>query len=73
MITIIILDNIHYNAREEPSETMSTQQQIRDMLAEAPGTFGIYARNLGTDETVDMNADRVMNTESAAKIFILLY
>jgi hypothetical protein len=52
---------------------MSTQQQIRDMLAEAPGTFGIYARNLGTDETVDMNADRVMNTESAAKIFILLY
>lgn len=39
----------------------------------ATGTFGIYARNLRTDEIVDVHADRVMNTESAAKVFILLY
>jgi beta-lactamase class A len=52
---------------------MSIQQQIGGVLADAPGTFGVYARNLGTDETVDLNADRVMNTESAAKVFILLY
>lgn len=52
---------------------MSIQQQVRDVLAEQPGTFGVYARNLGTDETVDVHADRVMSTESAAKVFILLY
>ena len=52
---------------------MSVQQQVRGMLGDAPGTFGVYARNIGTDETIDVNADRVMNTESAAKVFILLY
>jgi len=52
---------------------LSVEQQIADMLAAAPGTFGLYARNLGTTEIVAVNADRVMNTESAAKVFILLY
>jgi beta-lactamase class A len=52
---------------------MSVQQQIKDVLADAPGTFGIYARHLGTDEIVDINAARVLPTESAAKVFILLY
>ena len=41
-------------------------------MSERPGTFGIYARNLTTDETVDVNGDRVMPTESAAKTFILV-
>jgi len=53
--------------------TSSVQEQVGAVVDDAPGTFGIYARNLGTDEVVDINADRVMNTESAAKVFILLY
>jgi beta-lactamase class A len=52
---------------------MSIEQQIRDMLADTPGTFGIYARQLGTDEIVDINASEVLPAESAAKVFILLY
>jgi beta-lactamase class A len=52
---------------------VSAQEQIESLVAQAPGSFGIYARNLGTNEIVDVNADRVMNTESAAKVFILLY
>ena len=52
---------------------MSVQEQIADVLASAPGTFGIYARHLATNEIVDVYADRVMNAESAAKVFILLY
>ncbi|MEX0665745.1 MAG: serine hydrolase [Acidimicrobiia bacterium] len=52
---------------------MSVQEQVQAIVDDALGTFGIYARNLGTSETVDVNADRVMNTESAAKVFILLY
>ena len=52
---------------------MSLQQRIADVLAPTPGTFGVYARNLGTNEIIDVSADRVMNTESAAKVFILLF
>ena len=52
---------------------MSLTEQVQAIVADAPGTFGIYARNLGTNEIVDVHADRVMNTESAAKVFILLY
>jgi len=52
---------------------VSLQAGVEAVVADAPGTFGIYARNLGTGELVDVNADRVMNTESAAKVFILLY
>lgn len=52
---------------------MSAQQLIDDVLASTPGTLGVYARNLATNEVVDANAAQVMNTESAAKVFILLY
>jgi beta-lactamase class A len=52
---------------------MSLQEQVQAVVDGAPGTFGVYARNLGTNETVAVNADRVMSTESAAKVFILLY
>jgi hypothetical protein len=52
---------------------VSVQEQVEAVVADAPGTFGIYARNVGTGEIVDVNAHRVMNTESAAKVFILLY
>jgi beta-lactamase class A len=52
---------------------MPLTEHVQAILADAPGTFGIYARNLGTNEIVDVHADRAMNTESAAKVFILLY
>jgi beta-lactamase class A len=52
---------------------MSIQQQITDVLGDAPGTFAIYARHLGTDEIVDINGSQVLPAESAAKVFILLY
>jgi hypothetical protein len=52
---------------------VSVQKHVEAIVAGAPGTFGIYARNLGTAEIVDVNANRVMNTESAAKVFVLLY
>jgi beta-lactamase class A len=52
---------------------MSVQQEVEAVIEDLPGAFGIYARNLGTGEMVDVNAHRVMNTESAAKVFILLY
>lgn len=52
---------------------MTLQEQVQAVVADAPGTFGVYARNLGTNEIVDVHAGRVMNAESAAKVFILLY
>jgi beta-lactamase class A len=55
------------------SDRMSIRERIEDVLSDAPGTFGLYARHLGTDEIVDINASQVLPTESAAKVFILLY
>lgn len=42
-------------------------------MGDRPGTFGIYARNLTTNETVGVNADLVMNAQSTAKTFILVH
>jgi beta-lactamase class A len=52
---------------------MTLEADMQAVVKDRPGTFGIYARNLGTGETVGVNADRVMNTESAAKTFILVH
>src|SRR5690348_9115716 len=52
---------------------MSLQDDVAAVVAGKPGRFGIYARNLQTDETVALNADVVMPAESAAKTFVLLY
>jgi beta-lactamase class A len=52
---------------------VTLEADIRAILSERPGTFGIYARNLTTDETVGVNSDLVMPTESAAKTFILIH
>jgi beta-lactamase class A len=46
---------------------------IADVTSGKPGVFGVYARNLGTDETVAINADRIFPAESAAKTFILVH
>jgi beta-lactamase class A len=51
---------------------MTLEADVRAIVSERPGAFGVYARNLTTDETVGVSADRVMPTESAAKTFILV-
>ena len=52
---------------------MTLEADVQAVVKDRPGTFGIYARNLGTGETVGVNAGRVMPTESAAKTFILVH
>jgi len=47
--------------------------EVVAVLDGKPGTFGVYARNLTTDETVEVNARQVLPTESAAKTFVLLH
>jgi beta-lactamase class A len=42
-------------------------------LADQPGTFGVYARNLTTGEIASHASDREMDTASAAKVFILVH
>ena len=46
--------------------------EVRAALAGFPGTFAVYARNLSTGAVVDLDADRVLPTESAAKTFVLI-
>ena len=46
---------------------------MRALVDAQPGTFGVYARNLTTDETVAVNADQVLPAESAAKTFVLIH
>ena len=52
---------------------MTLEADVRAIVSERPGTFGVYARNLGTGETLGLNPDRVMPTESTAKTFILVH
>jgi beta-lactamase class A len=52
---------------------MTLHDDVAAAVAGQPGRFGIYARNLDTDETIAINADAVMPAESAAKTFVLLY
>jgi beta-lactamase class A len=52
---------------------MSLASAIEGAIDGKPGEFGIYARNLNTGATIDINADQVFPAESAAKSFILVY
>ncbi len=52
---------------------MALTDDIRAVLADRPGTFGIYARNLETSETIEIGAERILPTESTAKTFILVH
>jgi beta-lactamase class A len=47
--------------------------EVREILRGRPGAFGVYARNVTTGERVEVDADVVMPTESAAKTFILVH
>jgi beta-lactamase class A len=49
------------------------EAEVRGLVEGRPGTFGVYARNLDTNETVDIDADHVMPAESAAKTFVLIH
>ena len=46
---------------------------VRGLVEGRPGTFGVYARNLDTNEKIEVDADRVMPAESAAKTFALIH
>jgi beta-lactamase class A len=52
---------------------VTLEQDVRAVVSERHGTFGVYARNLTTNETIGVNADLVLPTESAAKTFILVH
>jgi beta-lactamase class A len=52
---------------------MGLSQELEKILSPLPGTFGIYARNLDTDEVAEVNANQVLPTESAAKTLVLLH
>jgi len=46
---------------------------LRSLLEGRTGTFGVYARNLETNEVAGFGADRIMDTASAAKTFVLVH
>jgi len=52
---------------------VALESDIRAVLDGAGGTWGVFARNLGTGETVAIDADTPMHTASAAKTFILVH
>jgi hypothetical protein len=51
---------------------MTLETEVHDLLADRPGTWGVYARHLGTGETVAINADAVMPAQSALKTGVLV-
>jgi beta-lactamase class A len=52
---------------------MTLTADLRSLLEGRSGTFGVYARNLETNEVAGFNADRIMDTASAAKTFVLVH
>jgi beta-lactamase class A len=48
-------------------------EDISECISDRPGVFAIYARNLGTDETIAINAAEPAPAESSAKTFLLVY
>ena len=51
---------------------MNLQAEIESILSPAQGTWGAYARNITTGETVEWHPDVPMPTASAGKQFVLL-
>jgi beta-lactamase class A len=52
---------------------MPLNDSVAALLAERHGRFGVYARNLTTNEIVAINADDVMPAESSVKTAILVH
>lgn len=51
---------------------MTLETDVRDVLAGREGTWAVYGRNLGTDETVAIDADVVMPAQSSLKAGVLV-
>jgi hypothetical protein len=51
---------------------MGLEDDLRAMLATRAGAWGVYARHLGTGETVAIRADDVMPAQSSVKVCVLL-
>jgi len=51
---------------------VTLETEVRDLLDGRPGTWGVYARHLVTDETVAINADVVMPAQSSLKTGVLV-
>ncbi len=52
---------------------MPLTDDLRSLFEARKGTFGVYARKLETNEVAGVGADRVMDTASAAKTFVLVH
>src|SRR5882672_1246484 len=52
---------------------MGLADDVENAISGQPGVFSFYARNLGTDEVVEVDADRVLHAESAIKTCILVH
>ena len=52
---------------------MGLADDVAAVLDGRDGVFGVYARNLGTNETIAIDADRILPAESAVKTCILVY
>jgi len=39
---------------------MSLTTEVEDAIDGKPGVFAVYARNLNTGETIEINADRIL-------------
>ncbi len=51
---------------------MALRDELGTMIDGRPGTWGVYARHLDTDETVAIRADEVMPAQSSLKVAVLL-
>jgi len=51
---------------------VALETEVRALVEGRPGTWGVYARHLGTGETVAVNADAVMPAQSALKTGVLV-
>jgi hypothetical protein len=51
---------------------VALETDVRELLDGRAGTWGVYARNLGSGETVAVDADTVMPAQSSVKTCVLL-
>ncbi len=51
---------------------MSLDRELHELVAGRSGTWGVYARNLATDETIAINADVSMPAQSSLKTGVLV-
>jgi len=61
-----------YVAGRRDTPAVPIADALRSIIEGRAGTWGVYARHLGTGETVDIRADDVMPAQSSVKVCILL-